>query len=589
MKSDVSFFKILSTIFPIAYKSAKKFFLFWLLISIMHGVSYGVNTLMFAWFFDSVGRAVTQQSGLLMPIISAVLLGASLISSRILWSVQNFMNNSFGPIADGYMNAIINKKAGNLDPITFEDPEALDNINKGMQGGRNSLHFVVTFTSLLTFYLPYFIFMGFFLFFLQPSLILALLVIFTPALLNQIIRVKIFTKLENKSAPLRRETEYYRSCITSRELYKETRLLGAFSYFKKLFSISQDKLLSESWRAERKSGLLELLMQLITLAGYFAVLLMLVRSLMNGGISVGSFAAVFTSIGTMFSMMRQVVNYHIGNMSSKVGTIRNIIRYLNLPEKSGTETEFDLDKGLTIENVSFTYPKSDKPSVKNLNMKINPKETIAIVGVNGAGKSTFMKLLKGLYTPTEGSIKFGKTETKDISASVIYSDISAVFQNYGQYKLTLCENIQLSDMESGDTDVETPAKNADVEMDSETYPEGMDTILSKEFDGVDISGGQWQRVAIARGLYRKHSLIVLDEPTSAIDPVEETRLYHKFAEISKDVISIIVTHRLGSARIADRIVVMDDGEIVEIGSHESLLDKKGKYAELWEAQAQYYI
>ena len=125
-------------------------------------------------------------------------------------------------------------------------------------------------------------------------------------------------------------------------------------------------------------------------------------------------------------------------------------------------------------------------------------------------------------------------------------------------------------------------------VDSDAYPEGLDTLLAREFDGVDVSGGQWQRIAIARGLYRTSDFIVLDEPTAAIDPLEESNIYRRFAEISRGKTALIVTHRLGSARIADRIVVMDEGRIVESGTHEELLRKDGKYTQMWQAQAQYY-
>ena len=169
-----------------------------------------------------------------------------------------------------------------------------------------------------------------------------------------------------------------------------------------------------------------------------------------------------------------------------------------------------------------------------MNLTIKPGETIAIVGQNGAGKSTLVKLLVGLYLPTEGVVEIGGADSRKISPESIYKGTTGVFQKYQRYKLTLQENVWISDLEAQDqTHLETAVKKADLELDQETFPQGYDTMLSREFDGVDLSGGQWQRVALARGFYRRHDLIVLDEPTAAIDPLEETRIYQKFAELSE--------------------------------------------------------
>jgi ATP-binding cassette subfamily B protein len=180
----------------------------------------------------------------------------------------------------------------------------------------------------------------------------------------------------------------------------------------------------------------------------------------------------------------------------------------------------------------------------------------------------------------------GMDTTKTNSKSVFHG-LSGVFQKYQRYQMTLKENIQISDNDNMHA-IDNAIEQGGVDINGPSFPAGGSTMLSREFDGVDLSGGEWQRVAIARGLYRVHNVIVLDEPTASIDPIEESRIYRKFIELSKDKTAIIVTHRLGSTKIADRVIVMDKGKIIDVGSHYELMQKNGLYAKMFNSQASWY-
>jgi len=233
-------------------------------------------------------------------------------------------------------------------------------------------------------------------------------------------------------------------------------------------------------------------------------------------------------------------------------------------------------------------------SLSHVSLHIQKGETVAVVGRNGAGKSTLVRLLSGLYLPTGGKVKIWGQDTAELSLKEIYRHTTAVFQDYQRYRYPLNLNVSISDMRSKDADTEAKADKmkaenallkADLPLPQDCFPEGMDTMLSREFGGVDLSGGQWQRVAIARALYREHEILFLDEPTAAIDPLEEKALYEKFMELAKGHTAILVTHRLGSARLADRILVIDDGRLVGAGTHEELMELGGSYTELYNAQS----
>ncbi|NTV78123.1 MAG: ABC transporter ATP-binding protein, partial [Clostridiales bacterium] len=425
---------------------------------------------------------------------------------------------------------------------------------------------------------------------INPILAFAVIVVFIPHIINNILRAKVFTDLADQAAPLRRKYEYYEKCISDREYFKETRILGGFQYFHSLYQKALKTLNKRLWDAEVRCDLVELFMYILTLIAYIGVLYLLVISMFQERVSVGEFAAVFTALSTAMALANNIMNGQVKQISGRIPSVTNFLNFLNLPERGGEDTNICAGDGVVLKDVVFRYPLSENNAIDGINLTIKKGETVAVVGENGSGKSTLVKLIMGLYVPDEGNVTMEGKNTRELKPQNIYAGISVVFQQFQKYKLTLLENISISKPDTPvlEEEVRSAAQKADVYSESDSYPQGYDTILSNEFDGVDLSGGQWQRVAIARGFYRNQSMILLDEPTAAIDPVEETRLYHKFAELSKDKTAIIVTHRLGSAKIADRIIVMDAGKMIGEGTHESLMLQCEKYSKMYDSQAKNY-
>lgn len=558
--------------------------------AVLHGVSWGVITMMQQRFFDQATLMVGNYTSINKVIISFMMLGLAYLINNVLNGADNFIRDTTENKIKGKMSLGIHKKVARISSIDFEDTNKLDNLNKAELGKDNSVMFTFDFTSIFTFYLPYFIFMAWYLFSFKPVLAVCIVVVFIPTAASQIIRSKVFAEAEDKSAPVRREYDYYENCIVGREYYKETRLLGGFDFFNKLYLESLDILQKIKYKATMKTNLIELSMKLFTIVGYFGILLMLFHALMNQEISIGLFAAVFESISRLYAMMNYFICDGIGDMAKSVGTIENYLNFLEMDERKSA-SDINSEWGdISLEDVSFSYPNSESYAVKNASFTLKKGETIAIVGENGSGKSTLVRLITGLYLPERGRVRVSGFDTKDIPQSILYKNTTAVFQKYQRYQMTLEENITISqnNKDYEKTELDNACEVAGINKDDSTFTEGYETMLSREFGGVDLSGGQWQRIAIARGLFRDHNLIVLDEPTAAIDPYEETRIYNRFAEISKDKSAIIVTHRLGSAKIADRIVVMKDGEIEEIGTHHELLQADKEYTRLYSSQEQWY-
>lgn len=579
--------QVIRRIVPIQVRTAPWNCLLENCLGVVHGLSFALSVVATQYLFDAISDAAAGKAGYRECVIRLVILAAVTFGQQIINGVHNFHGTGILlPKSAGGLTELIHKKVRRIDPVRFEDTDFLDDLNKAKEGIRAITMFCMLVFVCVSFYGVYFVSMGIYLFRLKPLLLLTLLLAFIPALLAQTVHVRIFARLEDESAPLRREYDYYQKAICDREYFKETRILGAFRFFYQRFEDTMEVLTGKIWRAERRTALLQLMLDLTTFAGMGLSAWLLFTATMAGEITVGMFAAVFAALTQIFAIMQEVVRQQMGNMNRDMGKVVNFIRLLDMPERNGKEGEADLTKGIVAENISFTYPGRDIPSIKNVSLNIADGETIAIVGENGAGKSTLVRLLTGIYRPAEGRVLVGGLDTAEYSASSVLRGSSGVFQKYQRYKMTLRENVAISDP----TAEEDPDKIRRVLEKAGFAKEsvGLDDMLSPEYGGEDLSGGQWQRIAIARGLYRVNGFIVLDEPTSAIDPIEETKIYKQFARLAEGKCALIVTHRIGSAKLADRIIVMDAGRVVDMGTHEELTARPGQYAKMWEAQAQWY-
>ena len=583
---------------PVIIKAAPLLFMTYMVLSILHGVSFGVETMMQQRFFDRAVDAAGGKIGIGQAFLALALLGIANVACQVLNGVANFLPDVLEGKVGAHLSMAIQKKIARLDPSVFEDTEKLDDINKAEQGKDSAFWYVTDVLAILTFYIPYFAFMGWYLFSLKPILASAIVIIFLPTALAQLIRAKAFSHLEDASAPVRREYEYYETCMAGREYFKETRILGGFSYFKKLYQETLACLQKLKFKAAMKSNLFELSTRAITVAGYCAILWMLYDALMKREVTVGAFAAVFNSIGMLYDIMEEVVCHHIGEMAANTGSIRNYLNFLAMEERAGQRHDAPGWGDMVLENVSFSYPagkKEDGPpeqikyAVKNVSLTLRKGETLAVVGENGSGKSTLIRLIAGLYLPVEGTVRKNGVDTRRLTMDALTCRASAVFQKYQRYQMTLAENIVISDSGAESEKARLDSVCAMAGTEPGAFPQGYDTMLSREFDGIDLSGGQWQRVAIARGFFRGHDLIILDEPTAALDPIAEAGIYASVDEIVGDKTAIYISHRLSSCQLCDRILVFHEGRIVQSGTHQELLsDETGKYYELWHAQAQYY-
>jgi len=243
---------------------------------------------------------------------------------------------------------------------------------------------------------------------------------------------------------------------------------------------------------------------------------------------------------------------------------------------------------ICFENVSFAYP-DGRSALKNINFQLDPGQTIAIVGENGAGKTTLVKLLLRYYDPNNGRITINGIDLRQLDITEWRAQAGAVLQNFGRYSYTITENIVLGSNSPDHESVSQALKDSGLTKLTRELSGQANHRLGKEFGGTELSGGQWQKLATARALYRQADLLILDEPTAALDPRSEHELFQHFARLAKGRTVIMITHRLASVTMTDRVLVLKQGELVEDGSHQALIAKQGEYSDLWSMQAERYV
>lgn len=374
---------------------------------------------------------------------------------------------------------------------------------------------------------------------------------------------------------------------------KDIRIFGMQHWLKSVYDRVYAKRLDWYEQQDAWEYRHDMLSHVVVMTGNCAATIYIVWLVMNGSIGAGDFVLYFNSI----FMLSQAVREWCNKISAYqwLSNITNYVRaYLELPEPTeslGKKPE-DCDKyEIEFRNVSYTYPGTEKSTIKNISFKLNRGEKLAMVGLNGAGKTTLIKLMCGLYEPTEGEILLNGTDIRGYDRREYFKLFGTVFQDIDVLPVTVAENISGSKADETDMPrVYECMKKSGIYDKVMDLPQKENTRLVKSVydDATDFSGGQMQKLALAKALYKDAPVLLLDEPTAALDPIAEQEMYLSYAEFSKGKSSVFISHRLASTRFCDRIILIADGDIAEEGSHSELMALGGKYAELFEMQSSYY-
>ena len=485
-----------------------------------------------------------------------------------------------------------------IDFAVFDQPQTYDLIQRARQalGHRltNLLRFLTEIGQLCVTLVGY----GIILWVADPLLVL---VVVLPALPSAWLKVKTAERRyshDYTATPVRRMMDYMLGLLLSPSAGQEVRLYGLFNLLFGRWRTNHEKWKQETlgkiW-VEARAFIGTTIAELIA---YAVAIGILAARIVDGHLTIGDYVVLTWAAAAFQGNIEELLRL-IQNILEDVPLLRDLHYLLERGKtarvQSGTELfPQPLQRGVEVRNLRFGYPGTTDAVLEDINFHVRPGEIVSIVGVNGAGKSTLIKLLLGLYQPDDGTIHYDTVNMAAIAPEQLALNCAAVFQDFARFRRPVREELVPGPptLHIEDDALWRVIKAVGLEERFETLPHGLDTFLDpslgEEGEGAELSGGEWQKVALARALVRDPQILVLDEPTAALDPQAEVELYQRFVELAAGRMTFLISHRIGSARLADRILVLDSGRIVEDGTHEALLAKDGLYAKFFQAQAHWY-
>ena len=398
-------------------------------------------------------------------------------------------------------------------------------------------------------------------------------------------------------APWWRKHWYMNQALANFSYAKDIRMYGLSGWLKKRFIEINDVRLSYQKLSNKIWFWVACALSLLWLFAQGGVYAFLIYNVYNHALTIGNFTLYLTSAMTLFSCMNELLN-NVNAMLQRSRECDDLRSFLDLEKEFRGQKEklpdvpaFDSYE-FEFKNVSFKYPRQEKYALRNVSLKIKAGERLAVVGLNGAGKTTFIKLLMRLYEPTEGAIFLNGQDIRSWDLNSYFAIIAPVFQDVNLFAMTYKENVSMKELEKTDDElVKKCTEDAGLGEKIRDLKDGIDTQLLKVIydDGIDMSGGEKQKLALARALYKNAPVVVLDEPTAALDALAESKLYQDFDKLICGKTAIYISHRLSSTQFCNNVAMFKDGQLIEYGTHNSLMKKKGEYANMYKVQAQYYV
>lgn len=544
---------------------------------------------------DEVVQLINNQSidkNFLFILIETEL--ALALSADLLNRATSLLDALLGDLHANRSSIQIMQHAATLDLAQYEEPIFYDKLERARQQtvGRTALlsQSLAQVQDIITIG-----FLGIGLAVFSPWLILLLVLSIIPAFLGEFYFNAQGYALSYQWTPQRRELDYLRYVGASNVNAKEVKLFGLSNFLTERFREVSGAYYEQNKKLAIRRAIWGTLLAAIGTAGYYGAYAYIGLETVKGSITIGSLTFLAGSFRQLKSSLEGILN-RFTSISQGALYLRDFFQFFDLqPAIVSPPTSLPFPKvikeGFVFENVGFRYPNAQKWVFQNLNFTLKASEKLAIVGENGAGKTTLVKLLTRLYDPTEGRILLDGHDLRAYDLTELQHHIGVIFQDYIRLMMTAQANIAVGDISEINNlpRITTATERSLANTLIGRFPDGLKQVLGRHFSGgTELSGGEWQKIALARAYMRDSELLILDEPTAALDARAEYEVFQRFAELTRGKMALLISHRFSTVRMADRIIVIENGKLIEAGSHETLMTQQGRYAELFQLQARGY-
>lgn len=559
-----------------------------------------LNTLSDAYYVAKAANDVGQAFESMMPsvIFWLVFQFGYIFLNSLVGSINNVLSRIYGELVVNHIKVKIMKKAKDTDVGSFDMPEFYEKLeNANMEAGMRPIQILNAVFSIFSTTISL---VSFIIILCNVNKIAPIIIILTAiptAVLTFIYRQKNFLYIRHRSKD-RRQLSYYSSIITDKDMAKEIRILGLSDTFIDRYSRTFKKYFKGLKKLFVSEGLWQIGLTLVNCIVNCFLFYTIAKGVAAGTTQLGDYSlytgalnSISTSVSSFITTTATIYEgtLFINNMIAFMGEKKKIVPITDKP----VAPERHVGHRIEFKNVSFRYPGTKRDVIKNVSFEINAGESVVLVGLNGAGKTTLIKLLTRLYDPTEGVILLDGRDIREYDVDLLYRMFGIVFQDFGRYAVNVTENISFGELDKTVDigNIKSAAEQSSANEFIDKLPMKYDTPLMRIFedDGIELSTGQWQKLAVARAFYSDSDILILDEPTAALDAIAEQEIYSQFDKLRKDKTTIFVSHRLSSATVASKIIVLEYGKLIEMGNHKELMAKKGRYYELFSTQASRYF